>query len=400
MPNGKVLLLENIHADAVHTFEAKGYQVECLPKSLPEPALCKALAGVTALGIRSKTVITPEIIEAASDLSVIGAFCIGTDKINLEACASQGIPVFNAPYSNTRSVAELALGHMLNLLRFISDRNMEMHRGVWKKTAAGSVELRGKTLGIIGYGSIGAQLSVLAESLGMKVLFFDTAEKLCLGNAIRMNNMEELLQEADVVSVHVSGNPQNINLISTLQFDAMKKDAIFINLSRGYVVDIEALTENLRNGKLKGAAVDVFPEEPDSGDSFKSPLQGLPNTILTPHIAGSTQEAQKAISGFVSNKMINYITLGDTRLSVNFPHLDLLYQASSHRFLHIHQNISGVIAGVSRVLAGHNFNINGETLRTMQDLGVVLFDVSGEITQEIAEELQAVPGTIKVRVLY
>jgi D-3-phosphoglycerate dehydrogenase / 2-oxoglutarate reductase len=396
----KVLLLENIHADAQRAFEAKGYQVESLTKSLSGAALRAALTGVTALGIRSKTEITPELICAAPQLTVIGAFCIGTDKIDLSACAAAGVPVFNAPYSNTRSVAELALGHMLVLLRFIPDRNNEMHRGIWKKTASGSTELRGKTLGIIGYGNIGAQLSVLAESLGMNVVFFDSSEKLSLGNAVRMDSMAEVLRSADVVSVHVSGSQQNVNLIGAAQFEMMKKDAIFINLSRGYVVEIEALAAHLRSGKLKGAAVDVFPVEPDSGEVFQSPLQGLANTILTPHIAGSTQEAQKAISGFVSNKMLNYLTLGDTRLSVNFPHAELPHQPNSHRILHIHKNIAGVIAGISHVLAAHDFNITGETLRTTQELGYALFDVSGAVTDEITAALRAIPGTLGVRILY
>jgi len=395
----KVLLLENIHADAYRAFETKGYQVESLTKSLPEAALREALVGVTALGVRSKTEITPGVISTAPELTVIGAFCIGTDKIDLAACADAGVSVFNAPYSNTRSVAELALGHMLALLRFIPDRNSEMHRGIWKKTASGSMELRGKTLGIIGYGNIGAQLSVLAESLGMNVVFFDSTEKLCLGNAVRMDSLGEVLRIADVVSVHVSGTPQNVNLIGAPQFEMMKKDAIFINLSRGYVVDIEALAAVLRSGKLKGAAIDVFPVEPDSGEMFQSPLQGMANTILTPHIAGSTQEAQKAISGFVSNKMLNYLALGDTRLSVNFPQTELPHQPNSHRILHIHKNIAGVIAGVSRVLAANGFNITGETLRTTQELGYALFDVGGTITEDIAEALRCVPGTIRVRIL-
>lgn len=402
MRNGKekVLLLENIHADAYSAFEARGYCVNSLTKSLPEDALREALAGVTALGVRSKTQITPGLIQAAPDLSVIGAFCIGTDKIALDACANAGVAVFNAPYSNTRSVAELALGHMLALLRFIPDRNNEMHRGVWTKTASGSMELRGKTLGIIGYGNIGAQLSVLAESLGMNVIFYDSAEKLCLGNATRMDSMDDVLRIADVVSVHVSGTPQNINLIGAAQFEMMKKNAIFINLSRGYVVDIDALAAYLRSGKLKGAAVDVFPNEPDTGEMFQSPLQGLANTILTPHIAGSTQEAQKAIAGFVSNKMLNYIENGDTRLSVNFPHTELPHLHDSHRILHIHRNIAGVIAGVSQVLAANGYNITGETLRTTQDLGVALFDVGGAVSDHIVEALRCVPGTIKVRMLF
>jgi D-3-phosphoglycerate dehydrogenase len=396
----KVLLLENIHADAQRAFEAKGYQVESLAKSLPEAALRETLAGVTALGVRSKTEITSELISAAPQLTVIGAFCIGIDKIDLAACADAGVPVFNAPYSNTRSVAELALGHMLALLRFIPDRNNEMHRGIWKKTASGSMELRGKTLGIIGYGNIGAQLSVLAESLGMNVVFFDSTEKLCLGNAVHMDSLAEVLRIADVVSVHVSGTPQNVNLIGAAQFEMMKKDAIFINLSRGYVVDIDALAAYLRSGKLKGAAIDVFPVEPDSGEMFQSPLQGMPNTILTPHIAGSTQEAQKAISGFVSTKMLNYLASGDTRLSVNFPQAELPHQPDSHRILHIHKNISGVIAGISRVLAYNDLNITGETLRTTQELGFALFDVNRTLSGKIAEALRSVPGTIRVRILY
>jgi len=402
MKNGKekVLLLENIHADAQHAFEAKGYRVECLPKSLPEEALLDALAGVGALGIRSKTEITRKVLTTAKDLSVIGAFCIGTDKIALDACAENGIPVFNAPYSNTRSVAELALGHMLALLRFVPDRNNEMHQGIWKKVASGSVELRGKTLGIIGYGNIGSQLGVLAESLGMNVIYYDTSEKLCLGNAVRLDNMAEILRLADVVSIHVSGKPQNVNLVGAAQLELMKRDAILINLSRGYVVDIDALAMHLRDGKLKGAAIDVFPNEPDSGEVFQSPLQGLPNTILTPHIAGSTQEAQKAISGFVSTRMLNFMQTGDTRLCVNFPQADLPTQPNSHRILHIHHNIAGVIAGVSEVLASNGFNITGESLRTTQDIGYALFDVGGVVKKDIVDALGKVTGTIKVRVLY
>ncbi len=397
---GKILLLENIHAEACRAFESRGYQVESLPKSLPESALRDALKGVTALGVRSKTEITPEVIRSAQDLAVIGAFCIGTDKIDLASCADAGIPVFNAPYSNTRSVAELALGHMLALLRFIPDRNSEMHQGVWKKTASGSVELRGKTLGIIGYGNIGSQLSVLAESLGMNVIYYDTGEKLSLGNAVRMKHMADVLQTADVVSVHVSGLPQNANLIGEEQFDLMKDDAIFINLSRGYVVDIEALAGQLRAGKLKGAAVDVFPSEPDSGEKFISPLQGAPNTILTPHIAGSTQEAQREISEFVSGKMLHFLSRGDTRLSVNFPQIELARQPDSHRIIHIHKNITGIIAAISRILAASDFNISGQALRTSQDLGYAIFDVSGEITEDIARALEEISGTIRVRVVY
>ena len=275
-----------------------------------------------------------------------------------------------------------------------------MHRGIWKKTASGSMELRGKTLGVIGYGNIGSQLGVLAESLGMDVVFFDISEKLCLGNAVRMDSIEEVLRIADVVSVHVSGLEQNINLIGAAQIEMMKKDAIFINLSRGFVVDLDALAVHLRSGKLKGAAIDVFPAEPDNNEAFHSPLQGMANTILTPHIAGSTQEAQKAISGFVSNKMLNYLAWGDTRLSVNFPQAELLHQSDQHRILHIHENITGVIAGISRVLAANCFNITGETLRTTHEVGYALFDVSGPVTEDIAEALRHIPGTIKVRILY
>ena len=399
MPTEKVLLLENIHPDAQYAFEANGFQVVCHGKSLPAPVLRDALSGVTALGVRSKTEIPAGIIQSVPNLAVIGAFCIGTDRIDLTACAEAGVPVFNAPYSNTRSVAELALGHMLALLRFVPDRNSEMHHGIWKKTSSGSVELRGKTLGIVGYGNIGAQLSVLAESMGMNVVFFDTAEKLSLGNAVRMDTLADVLRISDVVSLHVSGLPQNVNLIGAAQIEMMKKDAILINLSRGYVADLDALAAALRSGKLKGAAVDVFPTEPDSGEAFVSPLQGLSNTILTPHIAGSTQEAQKAISGFVSNKMLNYLSCGDARLSVNFPQADLPRQPGAQRILHVHRNIPGVIAGVSRVLAAHGMNISAEALRTTQQIGIALFDVSGAITPEIAEALRCVPGAIRVRVI-
>jgi D-3-phosphoglycerate dehydrogenase / 2-oxoglutarate reductase len=399
-PQEKILLLENIHVDAQNAFEAGGYQVECLSKSLHGEALREALVGVTAVGFRSKTEITSRVLDSAHDLMVMGAFCIGTDKIDMRACSKAGIPVFNAPFSNTRSVAELALGHMLSLLRFVPDRNNEMHRGVWKKVATGSVELRGKILGIIGYGNIGSQLGVLAESLGMNVIYYDISEKLCLGNATQMYNMNELLKTADVVSIHVSGLPQNINLIGAAQLELMKKDAILINLSRGYVVDVDALARHIQAGKLKGAAIDVFPNEPDTGDTFHSPLQGLPNTILTPHIAGSTQEAQKAIAGFVSSRMLNYLKMGDTRLAVNFPQTELPPQQNNHRILHIHYNISGVIAGISKVLANNGFNITGESLQTTQEIGYALFDVSGEVGPDIVNSLSDVPGTIRVRVLF
>ncbi len=400
MPQERVLLLENIHPNARHAFESAGYPVESRAGSLPESSLREALGEVSILGIRSKTQITESVLAGANKLAVIGAFCIGTDKINLKATAEAGIGVFNAPFSNTRSVAELALGHMIGLLRGVADRNREMHGGVWNKSSKGAAELRDKTLGIIGYGNIGSQLGTLAEILGMKVIYFNSSEKQNLGNAKKMHSMQEVLEKADVVSVHVSGKrPQNDNLISAREFESMKQGAIFLNLSRGFVVDTDALALYLRTGKLKGAAIDVFPREPDNGEEFRSPLQGLPNTVLTPHIAGNTQEAQENIADFVSKKLIDFMQYGDTKLSVNLPNVELHSGFDSHRIVHIHHNVPGVIAGITSRFADRGINITGESLLTNGEIGYALFDVSSA-NDGVLCELQNVPGTIKVRVLY
>ena len=399
MSQERVLLLENIHPNADRIFESEGYVVEREAGSIAEAALQKVLGEMSILGVRSKTKITADVLGGNTKLAVIGAFCIGTDKLDLKACAEAGVGVFNAPFSNTRSVAELALGHMIGLFRGVPDRNREMHSGVWNKSSNGASELRGKTLGIIGYGNIGSQLGTLAESLGMQVIFFNTSERLSLGNAKKMNSMEEVLKEADVVSVHVSGKPQNDNLISAPQFERMKQGAIFLNLSRGFVVDINALSEHLRTGKLRGAAIDVYPQEPDNGEQFQSPLQGLPNTILTPHIAGNTREAQENIADFVSKKLINFMKTGDTRLSVNLPNTELHKQSNSYRLIHMHHNVPGVIASITRSFAERGINIAGESLLTDGKIGYALFDVSTPYEEDVLNELQQVPGTIRVRVL-
>ena len=320
-----VMLLENVDKDAVTRFEKEGYSVTYYEKSLPEEELAEKIKNVFILGIRSGTRITPKVLQNADHLLTVGAYCIGTNQIDLLSCAQQGITVFNAPYSNTRSVVELIIGEIIMLFRDVVNKSNKMHKGIWDKSAKGAHEIRGKTLGIIGYGNIGSQVSVLAESLGMKVIFYDIVEKLALGNAKRCKTMQELLKTADIITVHVDGSPQNINLISEKELHAMKDDVIFLNASRGFVVDINALVKYLKNGKIKGAAIDVFPKEPKGKDDpFISELQQFPNVILTPHIGGSTEEAQKNIAEFVSTKIIEYINSGNTYLSVNIPNIQVL----------------------------------------------------------------------------
>lgn len=396
-----VLLLENVHSDAVAAFAKEGYNVETVKGSLSEEELCEKIKDVSILGIRSKTQVSKKVLDQATKLHAIGTFCIGTNQVNLPECSDRGIAVFNAPYSNTRSVVELALGEMIMLVRDTFEKSNKMHKGIWDKSANNSVELRGKKLGIVGYGSIGSQLSIIAEALGMKVYFYDVVDKLALGNAKKCSSLEELLSVSDVVSLHVDGRKSNLNLIDAQAFENMKQGVIFLNLSRGHVVDISALLTNLKNGKIKGAAVDVFPEEPKSNDEpFVSELCGMSNVILTPHIGGSTEEAQVDIAHFVSQKIINYINTGTTYGSVNLPEIQLPEFESAHRIMHIHENVKGILAQINTILTDSNSNILGQYLKTNEQMGYVITDIDDIYNPELEKKLKEIPNTIKYRILY
>ena len=396
----KILLLENVHPDAFDKLSSDGFTVELVKTSLPEVELIKKLQGVHVLGIRSKTQVTKKVLQAANKLMVVGACCIGTKQIDLEACKENGIVVFNAPYSNTRSVVELAIGEIIMLMRSVFQRSMELHQGQWNKTAQGSREVRGKKLGIVGYGNIGKQLSVLAEALGMDVYYYDIEDKLALGNATRINDLNELLSLSDVVTLHIDDNLANKNFIGKEEFEIMKEGAFLVNLSRGFVVDIKALKEALLSGKLSGAAVDVYPKEPRANGEYHTELQGLDNVILTPHVGGSTEEAQKDIADFVPGKIMAYINSGNTVDAVNFPNIRLPRQTNAHRFLHIHKNVPGVMAKINKVLAEFELNITGQYLSTDAKVGYVITDINKEYNKKVIKALKNVDGTIKFRVLY
>lgn len=396
-----VLLLENVHPVALELLKAEGLNVESYHAALTEDELCQKIKNVSVLGIRSKTQVTARVLENANRLMVIGVFCIGTNQIDLKEATKKGIAVFNAPFSNTRSVVELAIAEMIMLMRNMVDKSSKMHQGIWDKSAKGSFEVRGKKLGLIGYGNIGTQLSVIAESMGMKVLYYDAEEKLSLGNAIKCKTMKEVLEKVDVVSLHVDGRPSNANLIGPREFDLMKKGVIFINLSRGHVVDIQALRENILSGKVAGCAIDVFPKEPASNDEeFQSELRSLPNTILSPHIGGSTLEAQENIGNFVPTKIMDYINTGSTSNSVNFPNLTLPILDNAHRLIHIHNNVPGILAKINQVLADHGINIVGQYLKTNESIGYVITDINKEYDKEVITKLRAIDNTIKFRMLY
>lgn len=396
-----VLLLENIHPDAVANFEREGYNVTTLKGSLSEDELCEKIKDVSILGIRSKTTVTAKVLENATKLHAIGTFCIGTNQVDLETCSQKGIAVFNAPYSNTRSVVELALGEMIMLMRSTFEKSNKMHKGIWDKSANGSVELRGKKLGLVGYGSIGSQLSVIAEALGMQVYFYDVVDKLALGNARKCASLKELLAVADVVSLHVDGRESNANIIDAEAFKCMKDGVIFLNLSRGHIVDVKALIENLDNGKIKGAAVDVFPYEPKNNDEpFVSELCGRDNVILTPHIGGSTEEAQHDIGNYVSNKIIQYINTGTTYGSVNLPEIQLPEFKNAHRVMHIHENIKGILAQINTILSNANCNILGQYLKTNEQIGYVITDIDSIYDPSLEKQLKEIPNTIRYRILY
>jgi D-3-phosphoglycerate dehydrogenase len=398
----KILLLENISDAAVKLFTSNGYtNVEKLTKALPEEELVRKIKDAHLVGIRSKTQITSTVLNAAEKLQAIGCFCIGTNQVNLAHATQKGVAVFNAPYSNTRSVAELVIAASILLIRKILDKSVAAHKGEWMKDAKGSHELRGKTLGIIGYGNIGAQVSVLAEALGMKVIFYDIETKLPMGNARDTKSLKELMSEADVITLHVPETAQTKNLINKNNLKYCKKGAIIINYARGEVMDLDALRKAIEAGQIGGAAVDVFPVEPEkNGDIFTSPLQGLPNVLLTPHIGGSTEEAQQNIGEDVSIKLLNYLEKGMSWGSHTVPVLSLPPQEGAHRILHIHKNVPGVLSQINGQLSKNKINIVGQYLKTNDEIGYVVLDVDKRLSKEATNLLKEVPNTIKVRLLY
>jgi D-3-phosphoglycerate dehydrogenase len=396
----RALLLENIHPDAVQVLESAGFTVETVDRALGEDELCERIRGVDVIGIRSRTQVTDRVLQSADRLLALGAFCIGTNQIDLLSATSRGIAVFNAPFSNTRSVVELALAEIIAMARRLPEKNTQMHAGRWDKSAAGSHEVRGRRLGIVGYGNIGTQLSVLAESLGMSVYFYDIADKLAIGNAKRCSTLTELLESVETVTLHVDGRAGNQGFFGEAEFAAMRPRSLFLNLSRGFVVDHEALRRNIESGHLAGAAVDVFPKEPKGrGEEFVSGLRGLPNVILTPHIGGSTEEAQQDIGEFVAAKLADYLATGATSLSVNLPEMALPVPGGTHRLVHLHQNVPGVLAAINRVLAEHGVNVEGQMLRTRDEFGYVLTDIGSEYSEDVLAQLREMPVTIRLRTL-
>ncbi|WP_117235724.1 phosphoglycerate dehydrogenase [Vibrio maerlii] len=398
----KILLLEGLHPSSVEVLQAAGYtNIEYHKGSLPEEELLEAVKDVHFIGIRSRTNLSEEVINAAEKLVAVGCFCIGTNQVDLNAAAKRGIPVFNAPFSNTRSVAELVLGQVLLLLRGIPEKNALAHRGIWKKSADNSYEARGKRLGIIGYGHIGTQLGIIAENLGMRVYFYDIENKLSLGNATQVHTMAELLNKCDVISLHVPETPGTKNMMGKEQFELMKPGSIFINAARGTVVDIPALCDSLESGHLSGAAVDVFPVEPKTNaDLFESPLIQFDNVILTPHVGGSTQEAQENIGVEVAGKLAKYSDNGSTLSSVNFPEVSLPLHTDASRLLHIHENRPGILTQINTIFAEEGINIAGQYLQTSSDMGYVVIDVESERSEFALAKLKEIEGTIRARILH
>jgi D-3-phosphoglycerate dehydrogenase / 2-oxoglutarate reductase len=398
----KILLLEGLHQSCLDSLKSNGYHnIESLKTSLPEDELIEKIKDVHFIGIRSRTHISEKVVEAASKLVAIGCFCIGTNQVDLVATQKRGIPVFNAPFSNTRSVAELVLGQMILLLRGIPSKNAKAHRGEWDKSAVGSFEARGKTLGIIGYGHIGTQLSILAEHLGMRVQFFDIEDKLVLGNSSQVKTLNQLLKTSDVISLHVPETAQTQNMIGTKELAAMKDGAVLMNAARGTVIDIDALVKALKSGKLRGAAIDVFPVEPKAnGEEFVSPLREFDNVILTPHVGGSTQEAQQNIGLEVAGKLAKYSDNGSTLSAVNFPEVSLPEHTNRSRLLHIHKNAPGVLTQINQAFAEKNINIAAQYLQTNENIGYVVIDVETDDAAEAFEQLSLIEGTIKTRILH
>ena len=395
----RALLVENIHPTAVEALTAAGFDVEVVDRALEGEELLKRLDGVQVLGIRSQTKLRAEVFEQADALQAVGAFCIGTNQIDLATATAAGVAVFNAPFSNTRSVVELAIAEIISLTRRMTVHNENMHAGQWVKSAKGSHELRGRSLGIIGYGNIGSQLSVLAEALGMRVFFYDTADKLALGNAQRCSTVEELLGASDVVSLHVDGRPGNSGMIGDDVFARMRPGSVFLNLSRGFVVDQTALRKHVVSGHISGAALDVFPSEPAASGPFESELRGLENVILTPHIAGSTEEAQQDIGTFVAGKLIAYVQAGTTALSVNLPAVQSPRQPGSSRLIVLHRNQPGVLARIDGLLAQRGLNIEQQVLATTGAVGLAVTDVPGAVADEVVDELRDMPETIRAHAL-
>ena len=398
----RILFLENISDAAVKNFSKHGYvQVEKITKALSEDDLVREIKDVHILGIRSKTHITPKVLDAAKKLQAIGCFCIGVNQVDLHAATEHGVAVFNAPYSNTRSVAELVIAASIMLIRRIPDKNKSAHEGIWMKESKGSYELRGKTLGIIGYGNIGTQVSVLAEALGMKVMFYDVETKMPMGNAVDAKSLKELLKRSDVITLHVPETPHTKNLINKTNLKYFKKGSILINYARGEVVDLDDLQMALKNGQLSGAAIDVYPWEPEkNGDKFQTPLQNIPNVILTPHIGGSTEEAQENIGEDVSMKLFHFLEKGITNGSHTVPALSLPPQEGAHRILHIHNNVPGVLSEINTQLSKNNINILAQYLKTNDEIGYVVLDVDKKISGQAFQLLKEVKQTIKVRLLY
>lgn len=398
----KILFLENISDAAIQLFRDNGYtDIKKIGGALSEDELIQEVKNVHLLGIRSKTQITERVLANAPKLQAIGCFCIGTNQVNLNAARKKGVVVFNAPYSNTRSVAELVIGSSIILIRKIIDKNKAAHEGKWFKDSKGSYELRGKTLGIIGYGSIGSQVSILAEALGMKVVFYDVVTKLPLGNAVSKKTIKEVVSKADVITLHIPENLATKNLINKTNLKYFKKGSILINYARGEVVDLDALAMFLKDGSLSGAAIDVFPVEPEkNGDAFSSPLQNIPNVLLTPHIGGSTEEAQLNIGEDVSMKLYQYLEMGISTGSHTIPEMSLPPQEGTHRILHIHNNVPGVLSEINSTLSEHNINILGQYLKTNDEIGYVVLDLDKKLSKNASDLLKLVKGTIKVRVLY
>ena len=396
-----VLLLEKVDKIAFDLFKEEGYNVESMDGSLNEKDLIKKIKDVSILGIRSKTIISDKVIKSANKLLAIGAFCIGTNQIKFESCNDSGIVVFNAPYSNTRSVVEIVIAQIINLMRKIVIKSNKMHSGVWRKDSLDSFEIRNKVIGIVGYGNIGSQLSVISEALGMKVLYYDIVDKLSIGNAKKCKSLNDLLQNSDIVSLHVDGKKSNTNLISDKEFSIMKEKSILVNYSRGNVVDIDSLIKNIKSKKLMGAALDVFPEEPSNNkEKFKSKVKGIEEIILSPHIGGSTKEAQKNIGSYVPDKIIDFINSGNTSSSVNFPKLSLPEQSDSHRLIHIHKNQPGVMLKINKIISEYNINIKGQYLKTNEEIGYVITDIDSVYNKEVVKSLKNITATIKLRVLY
>lgn len=398
----KVLFLENISEKAVQYFKIQGYSdVKKVAGALSEEELIKAIKDVHILGIRSKTFISKKVLDSAKKLQAIGCFCIGTNQVNMKACKQKGVAVFNAPYSNTRSVAELVIGSSIMLIRKIIDKNKAAHEGIWNKEAKGSFELRGKTIGLIGYGNIGMQTSIMAEAMGMKVKFYDIETKLPLGNAVAVKSIKELVSSSDIISLHVPETSQTKNLINKEVIKQIKQGAILINYARGEVVDLDALASALKSKQLSGAAIDVYPWEPEkNGDKFETPLQGLSNVLLTPHIGGSTEEAQENIGEDVSIKLYQYLERGVSNGSHSIPAISLPPVDGAHRILHIHNNVPGVLSAINTVMSKNKINIVGQYLKTNEEIGYVVLDVDSKLSKQALALLKDVKETIRVRLLY